>query len=170
MCFWSTSNMPRSVILASPRRWAQITIITRCVRSQVYNLFKSENSPNSVQRVWCFTCAGTHRREMAFKVVCTWVHPVSQILKQKWRLELWHYHVGGLHLWRKTLQGKHMLRRGQHELLVWYWILTFCAENERPRSNEFYRKWKSHGMPTWMPRHHVWTDERLLDIQVNIQF
>ena len=39
-------------------------------------------------------------------MVCSWVYKLLQILIQKWCVELWSAHVGGLLIWPKTIQGK----------------------------------------------------------------
>lgn len=49
---------------------------------------------------------GSYCRKMASEVVCPRMYKLPQILQQKRCVELWRHHVGGLHLRRKTLQGK----------------------------------------------------------------
>lgn len=42
---------------------------------------------------------------MASEVVRPRMYKLPQILQQKWRVEFWYHHVGGLFLRRETLQG-----------------------------------------------------------------
>ncbi len=43
--------------------------------------------------------------QVASEMVRSWVYELLQILIQKWRVELWSAHVGGLLPWPETIQG-----------------------------------------------------------------